>query len=130
MPTIPLQTAEQDIFSYGFGSTLLRTPAQQLDATPSGGSIQSVVDPVDIEYGRTIGGWTIGNDRLYNKNIVIDAAIGRITVGGAGGIVIDDQTKKITVGASNIVIDAANKYILINDGTNDRVLIGYDAGGF
>lgn len=39
-------------------------------------------------------------------------------------------TGSINAGASNVKIDGANKRILINDGTNDRVLIGYDSGGF
>jgi len=31
---------------------------------------------------------------------------------------------------ANVKIDGANKRIIINDGTNDRILIGYDSGGF
>ena len=31
---------------------------------------------------------------------------------------------------ANVKIDGANKRILINDGTNDRILIGYQSGGF
>ncbi len=31
---------------------------------------------------------------------------------------------------SNVKIDGANKRILINDGSNDRILIGYQSGGF
>ena len=148
MPTIPLTNEVADIFSLGFGKNLLRSNIKRL--TDAEGFVQGglgEVDPVTMQSGRTIAGWVIGEDKLYNKNITIDAKIGRITVGGASGIIIDDSTKKITiggstgididaatkkitVGASNIVIDAANKYILINDGTNDRVLLGYDAGGF
>lgn len=30
----------------------------------------------------------------------------------------------------NVKIDGANKRILINDGTNDRILIGFQSGGF
>lgn len=37
---------------------------------------------------------------------------------------------KIIVGDNKIVIDGVNKRIIINDGTNDRVLLGYQAGGF
>jgi len=36
----------------------------------------------------------------------------------------------INVGESNVKIDGANKRILINDGTNDRILIGYQLNGF
>jgi hypothetical protein len=36
----------------------------------------------------------------------------------------------IRIGDSNVVIDAANRQIRISDGTNDRVLIGYQDDGF
>lgn len=33
-------------------------------------------------------------------------------------------------GAASIILDGANKRIIINDGTYDRILIGYQSGGF
>ena len=33
-------------------------------------------------------------------------------------------------GDTNVLIDGANRRITISDGTNDRVLIGFDEGGF
>jgi len=39
-------------------------------------------------------------------------------------------TTTISLGDKNIKLDAANRRITISDGTNDRVLIGYDFGGF
>lgn len=36
----------------------------------------------------------------------------------------------IQIGVAGVKIDGANKRILINDGTNDRILIGYQASGF
>lgn len=33
-------------------------------------------------------------------------------------------------GAASIILDGGNKRIIINDGTNDRVLLGYQSGGF
>lgn len=36
----------------------------------------------------------------------------------------------ISVGNGNVKIDGVNKRIIINDGTNDRVLLGYQASGF
>ena len=33
-------------------------------------------------------------------------------------------------GAASIILDGANKRIIVNDGTHDRVLIGYQSGGF
>lgn len=37
---------------------------------------------------------------------------------------------EVIVGNNRIIIDGENKKIIINDGSNDRVLIGYDPGGF
>lgn len=39
-------------------------------------------------------------------------------------------TGDFALGDTNIKIDGANKRIIINDGTNDRILIGYQSGGF
>ena len=39
-------------------------------------------------------------------------------------------TGDVEVGTGNVKIDGANKRILINDGTDDRILIGYQSGGF
>lgn len=36
----------------------------------------------------------------------------------------------ILVGAGNVKIDGVNKNIIINDGSNDIILIGYQSGGF
>jgi hypothetical protein len=33
-------------------------------------------------------------------------------------------------GAASIILDGGNKRITVNDGTNDRILIGYQSGGF
>ena len=41
-----------------------------------------------------------------------------------------EVSKILTVGDNNIKIDGENKRIVINDGTNDRVLIGYLSGKF
>lgn len=40
------------------------------------------------------------------------------------------NSNALNVGAGNVKIDGANKRIIINDGTNDRVLIGYLLGKF
>jgi len=39
-------------------------------------------------------------------------------------------TGDINLNDANIKIDGANKRILINDGSDDRILIGYQSGGF
>jgi hypothetical protein len=45
-------------------------------------------------------------------------------------ITIDAQTQIIKIGGTNVQIDGENKRIIINDGTNDRVLMGYLPGKF
>lgn len=39
-------------------------------------------------------------------------------------------TGDVNVGNGNVKIDGANKRIIINDGSYDRILIGYQSGGF
>ncbi len=39
-------------------------------------------------------------------------------------------TTVLRIGDKNITVDAPNRRILVSDGTNNRVLIGYDEGGF
>lgn len=59
-----------------------------------------------------------------------------IESGGMGAnSLFGDFAFNLGVGQSNsgggyIRIDSANKRIIINDGINDRVLIGYQSGGF
>ena len=55
----------------------------------------------------------------------------------AGSIVSDSYivgesvlTGYIDVGNGNVKIDGENKRIIINDGSDDRILIGYQSGGF
>ncbi|KXB08830.1 hypothetical protein AKJ59_00430 [candidate division MSBL1 archaeon SCGC-AAA385M02] len=54
----------------------------------------------------------------------------------AGKITVTDladlstSTGTVNVGNANVKIDGDNTRIIINDGTNDRILIGYDLGGF
>jgi hypothetical protein len=36
----------------------------------------------------------------------------------------------VAVGNNNVILDGENQRIVVNDGTNDRVLIGYQPGGF
>lgn len=55
--------------------------------------------------------------------------IKNIYVGGdqKGAVVINFYD---TEGNVVVTIDGVNKRIVVNDGSNDRVLIGYDEGGF
>ncbi len=58
---------------------------------------------------------------LANGSTVIDGANNKITV---NGIVIDGNANKITIGDSTLILDAANKRIVVHDGTTNRVVIG------
>lgn len=39
-------------------------------------------------------------------------------------------TGEVIVGDNSVIIDGVNRQILVNDGTTDRILIGYQLGGF
>lgn len=78
---------------------------------------------------------TISPDGIIAKNsdgtttFALDGTDGSATFLGeliAGSII----TGAITVGANNVMIDGANKRIVINDGTNDRIIMGFLSGGF
>jgi len=59
---------------------------------------------------------------------------GSITITGGNALTKGGTSQALTgdinLNDANIKIDGANKRIIINDGTNDRILIGYQAGGF
>ena len=46
------------------------------------------------------------------------------------GGVLSGKGEILLGGDASIKIDPANRRIIISDGTNDRVLIGYDEDGF
>lgn len=73
------------------------------------------------------------------------AAVGATTIAAGQWEIVDDQraadallksvasqtlTGDFSLNDANVKIDGANKRILINDGTNNRILIGYQASGF
>jgi hypothetical protein len=60
---------------------------------------------------------------------------GAVTTGLVRNIRADQITAgtinvSVEVGASNVKIDGANARMVINDGTTDRIYIGYQEGGF
>lgn len=58
--------------------------------------------------------------------IACDVSVARLT---AGTIAVAANLGALS-GSAGVILDGANKRIVINDGTNDRVLIGYLAGKF
>lgn len=65
----------------------------------------------------TAGEWELVND-LRAADALLKATTSQVLTGD------------FAIGDTNIKIDGANKRIIINDGTNDRILIGYQSGGF
>jgi len=53
-----------------------------------------------------------------------------VTALGASKFGDGTSTATINIGDSNIKLDGPNKRILINDGSDDRVLLGFLSGGF
>lgn len=70
----------------------------------------------------------IAYDNAGNITFLLDGDTGNATF--AGTIGSGTINGELEVGENNILIDGANKRIIINDGTNDRILIGYQSGGF
>jgi len=83
------------------------------------------------ERGALISQSMFGTAVIGELNIQ-DASItdAKIDTVAAGKITAGTVTVALDVGASNVKIDGANNRIVINDGTNDRVLLGYQSGGF
>lgn len=78
-----------------------------------------------------VGNFSIKNASINNAKIGT-AAIGTANIGTLTFNQISGGTINVlaTIGTANIKLDGANNRILINDGLNDRVLIGYQLGGF
>ena len=81
-------------------------------------------------------GLFLGNANFADAPFSVTYA-GVMTISSGGGSVIPfnnisagTNANVLNVGVANVKIDGANKRIIINDGTNDRVLIGYLSGGF
>lgn len=81
----------------------------------------------------TISGYASDTDLSTLEGTVTDLS-GDLTDLSGNALVKDSITQilagKIIVGDSKITIDGVNKRIIINDGTYDRILIGYQSGGF
>ncbi len=71
------------------------------------------------------------NRILIGNDIILNGVTGQITVGsGANQIIINGPSSRIEVGTTNLKLEGANRRVLINDGTDDRILMGYQSGGF
>ncbi|MDH4127306.1 MAG: hypothetical protein OEV44_01030 [Spirochaetota bacterium] len=77
-------------------------------------------------------------EELKQTNIPADGG-NFLTEEQVRALIVESQTnftdimrvkKQIIVGDNNVKIDGAGRNILVNDGTNDRILIGYLEGKF
>lgn len=71
----------------------------------------------------------VGRDSSGNTTFSLDATTGDAVFSGTiqGASLL---TGSLVVGDNGVIIDGDTRTIIVNDGTYDRVLIGYDAGGF
>lgn len=75
-------------------------------------SFQEIRDiPLDEALSANVGG--SGNYRVLPRQIGTGTMQGQQNIGGQG-----------------VKIDSNNRRIIVNDGTNDRILIGYQENGF
>lgn len=71
----------------------------------------------------------VARDSTGATTFALDATSGDAIFAGtiqAGSLIAG----AVNVGNNNVIIDGTNRNIIVNDGTYDRVLIGYQAGGF
>lgn len=95
--------------SVGFGTQVLRVDQQGLWL----GSDKFTTAPFSVD--------------MKGNIVATSATLGQyLTKAGTNQV----MSGSIQNGNGNVLIDGANKRIIINDGVNDRVLIGYLAGGF
>jgi len=84
-----------------------------------------------VQDGDTIVGLTVVDGYLQSSNYVVGVSGWRLSpktgdISGVTGTFVN----AVYVGNNNVILDGVNKRIIVNDGTNDRVLIGYLAGKF
>ena len=72
--------------------------------------------------GDLITAGTVTTDKLSASYIEVGGADSDLQGTGING--------GVNIGVANVKIDGTNKRIIINDGTNDRILLGFQSGGF
>lgn len=75
---------------------------------------------------KDLSDFSVGEDNIQS-GAVTNAKIKNIS---ADKITTSTLTARVNVGSGNVKIDGINKNIIINDGTRDIILIGYQQGGF
>jgi hypothetical protein len=125
---IPLKPIAVDVMSDTLDTQTKRIKGtfsfEQLGALLIGNFLQNVSGTVRISPDGIVA-----TDKSGNTTFALDGTTGDATFKGTveAGTFIAGATQ---VGDSHVIIDGLNARIIINDGTYDRVLIGYDPGGF
>ncbi len=111
------------------GSDYSQIKVASLRDNPVGGSSIGRVLPRQVSTGNMRGTQTIGGD-----GVIIDSSNERIGVGKIQGT---DKYQVQLTSSGLVITDGIITFIsitkdglIMNDGTNDRVLIGKDPGGF
>jgi len=92
-----------------------------------------------IQIGEYVSGIS-GDIRISPSGIVARNSAGNITFtldGELGSAVFSGEirsgtivTGSVVVGNNSLILDGVERQIIVNDGTNDIILIGYQEGGF
>lgn len=128
--TYPTQTIANTVISDSFNTQSRRILAEFEFAKQGAIQIGEYEEGVtgDVRISPT---GIIGRNSDGDTTFALDAVTGDATFKGTivAGSLIAGRTDIGTVGG-NVFIDGANNRIIISDGTNDRILIGYLLNGF
>jgi len=128
--------AAQDL---GIGTALTNAGTAQTTADAKVKVFKQTSIPTSVSAGDL---WidTDDNNKLYRATAVGDTTIAsghweEVTDGRTVDAILKAGTSQVlsgdmSIGNANVKIDGANTRIIINDGTDDRILIGYQLGGF
>lgn len=123
-------TAAQSNFQNGISQATIKSGEATYKVSLVDGYLQSA------DYEEGVSGWRIdseGNVDFESGNFRGDISAATGTFGGTmpfSGVTTGTNAVALNIGNGNVKIDGANKRIIVNDGTNDRVLMGYLSGKF
>lgn len=126
--SIPVQA--QSNFSNGISQTVIHSGEASYKVSLVDGYLQS------NNFVSGSAGWRIdadGNAEFDSGYFRGDISAATGTFGGTipfSGVTTGTNGVVLNVGNGNVKIDGANKRIIINDGSYDRVLLGYLSGKF
>lgn len=100
-----------------------------------GGDIYTGSVTADQIAANTITASEIATGAIDTDELAADAVTAaKIDVSQLDAVAVNTGTltvdEYVSVGDTSVKIDGANKRIIVNDGSDDRILIGYQSGGF